>query len=93
MKSETFDRFAIYEKQQKGYNIINCYPKSMSSSLRMFPKLTLENKLIENARYYNKYWIDFFLDLSFFWISDGLPLNLVILQLFRSQFYINKAKS
>ena len=46
MKGSQFDRFSIFEKQQKGYNIINCYPKEMSSSLRNFPKFTLEDKLI-----------------------------------------------
>lgn len=51
MKSAQLDRFTIFEKQQKGYNIISCYPKEMTSSLKVFPKLTLENKLIESGRY------------------------------------------
>jgi hypothetical protein len=46
MRGSQFDRFSIYEKQQKGYNIINCHPSEMQRSLRAFPKLTLENKLI-----------------------------------------------
>jgi hypothetical protein len=46
MRSSQFDRFEVYEKQQKAFNIINCQPKELSSSLRVFPKLTLEDKLI-----------------------------------------------
>ncbi len=46
MKLSNFNQFSIYENQQKKYNIISCYPKEMSSSLRMFPKLTAEDKLI-----------------------------------------------
>ncbi len=43
-----FERFRIYERQQKPFNIISCYPKDNENDnkLRNYPKLTLEDKLI-----------------------------------------------
>lgn len=41
----------IYERQQKPYNIISCYPRDGQPKHRVFPKLTLENKLIETGQY------------------------------------------
>lgn len=48
-----FERFKVYEGQQHQFNIINCYPKEQNSyRLRNFPKLTLEDKLIERGTYH-----------------------------------------
>lgn len=51
----------MYERQQKPYNIISCYPKEEDTNkLRNFPKLTLENRLIERGSYHSfkeeKFW-------------------------------------
>lgn len=45
------DQDTVYERQQKPYNIISCYPREVPSVHRKFPKLTLENKLIETGYY------------------------------------------
>lgn len=42
----------IYANQQKPYNIINCYPNG-NPIHREYPKLTLENKLIETGQYFS----------------------------------------
>jgi hypothetical protein len=42
---------AVFERQQKPYNIINCYPKVVLNTHRAHPKYTLENKLIESGHY------------------------------------------
>lgn len=52
-RKQGFERFRIYERQQKPFDIINCYPKEYESNkLRNFPKLTLENQLIEKGAYH-----------------------------------------
>jgi hypothetical protein len=52
-KRQGFERFRIYEQQQKPFNIISCYPKEQENNkLRNFPKLTLEDKLIERGAYH-----------------------------------------
>ena len=45
------DQDRVYEKQEKAFNIINCYPKEYPTVHRKFPKLTLEHRLIENNLY------------------------------------------
>lgn len=50
VKPDYLDRFKVYERQQKPFDIINCYPNNGDRQLRLFPKLTLEHKLIENGR-------------------------------------------
>ena len=45
------DQDAVYERQQKPYNIINCYPREVINTHRAYPKYTLENKLIETGQY------------------------------------------
>lgn len=45
------DQDRVYERQQIPYNIISCYPREAPSVHRKFPKLTLENKLIETGHY------------------------------------------
>lgn len=53
-RRQGFERFRIYERQQKPYNIISCYPKEEDNNkLRTFPKLTLENQLIERGSYHS----------------------------------------
>lgn len=44
------DQDFVYERQQKPYNIISCYPRD-SNAHRVYPKLTLESKLIETGQY------------------------------------------
>lgn len=45
------DQDRIYEHQQKPYNIISCYPNQAPPLHRQYPKLTLEDKLIETGQY------------------------------------------
>ncbi len=53
-RKEGFERFRIYHRQQQPYNIISCYPKEEDNNqLRNFPKLTLENKLLERGSYHS----------------------------------------
>lgn len=44
------DQDRVYENQQKPYNIISFYP-SDGAIHRKYPKLTLENRLIETGQY------------------------------------------
>ena len=41
------DQAQIYKKQEKEFNIISFYPKEVKPSLRQFPKLTMEDRIIE----------------------------------------------
>ena len=41
----------VYTRQQKPYNIISCYPQANPAVHRKYPKLTLEDKLIETGHY------------------------------------------
>jgi hypothetical protein len=45
------NQFSVYQKQQKPYNIICNEPQPNPGSLRKYPKLTLEFKLVENGKY------------------------------------------
>jgi hypothetical protein len=47
MKNTPMDQAQIYRKQEKEFNIISFYPKEIKPSLRQFPKLTMEDRLIE----------------------------------------------
>lgn len=35
------DQDRVYERQEKAYNIINCYPREYPNIHRKYPKLTL----------------------------------------------------
>ena len=48
------DQTQIYEKQEKHFNIINCHPKGYSPRLKQFPRLTLEDHLIERNSSFEK---------------------------------------
>lgn len=41
------DQTQVYKKQEKEFNIISFYPKEYKPNLRQYPRLTLEDKLIE----------------------------------------------
>lgn len=43
----------VYENQQKPYNILSFYP-SDAAIHRKYPKLTLQNKLIETGQYFGQ---------------------------------------
>lgn len=47
VRNTSMDQAQVYKKQEKEFNIISFYPKEYKPNLRQFPKLTLENKLIE----------------------------------------------
>lgn len=38
----------IFEKQERNFNIISYWPRAVQPTLHQFPKLTLEDKLLEN---------------------------------------------
>lgn len=41
------DQTQVYKRQEKEFNIINFYQKEFKPNLRQFPKLSLENRLLE----------------------------------------------
>lgn len=45
------DQTQVYKRQEKEFNIISFYPKDVKPNLRQFPKLTMEDRLIEKAHY------------------------------------------
>ena len=47
MKAPVLDQNRIFEKQEKEYNIISYYPKPYAPRLKNFPRLTLEDQIIE----------------------------------------------
>ena len=47
------DQDQIFQNQQKPYNIISCHPHNPPIH-RQFPRLTLENKLIESGQYFGQ---------------------------------------
>ena len=49
MNGPPLDQNRIYEKQERAYNIISYYPKAYTPKLKNFPRLTLENQLIERG--------------------------------------------
>ena len=42
------DQAEVYRRQEKNYNIISYRPKDYEPSLKQFPRLTLEDRLIEH---------------------------------------------
>lgn len=53
-KRQGFERFGVYERQQKAFDIINYKPRqNEANKLRNYPKLTLEDKLIERGTYHS----------------------------------------
>lgn len=49
MRNISMDQTQIYKRQEKDFNIISYYPKEFKPNLRQFPKLTLEDKLLERT--------------------------------------------
>ena len=47
------DQDRVFQNQQKPYNIISCHPHNPPVH-RQFPRLTLENKLIESGQYFGQ---------------------------------------
>ena len=47
IRNTSMDQAQVYKKQEKEFNIISFYPKEYKPNLRQFPKLTLEDRLIE----------------------------------------------
>lgn len=45
------DQDRIYERQEKQFNIVTNYPKEYGNIHRKYPKITLENKLLEKGMY------------------------------------------
>jgi hypothetical protein len=49
MRNSQMDQAQIYRKQEKEFNIISFYPKEYKPNLHQFPKLTLEDRIIEKS--------------------------------------------
>jgi hypothetical protein len=47
IRNTSMDQTQVYKKQEKEFNIISFYPKEYKPNLRQYPRLTLEDKLIE----------------------------------------------
>lgn len=60
------DQAQIYRKQEKEFNIISFYPKEYKPSLRQFPKLTMEDRLIEKKNSLQDGWV---MILHHFWMD------------------------
>ena len=45
--STRYEQEEIYKRQNKNFNIISYWPKEVGPSLRNFPKLTMEDRLLE----------------------------------------------
>jgi len=56
MRNTPMDQAQVYRKQEKEFNIISFYPKEYKPNLRQFPKLTMEDKLIENSKSTTPVW-------------------------------------
>jgi hypothetical protein len=42
-----YEQEEIYKRQNRNFNIISYWPKEVRPSLREFPKLTMEDRLLE----------------------------------------------
>ena len=50
LNGQFYDQNRVYQKQEHGFNIINYYPKNYTPKLKNYPRLTLEDKIIERER-------------------------------------------
>lgn len=76
LRNSSMDQTQVYKRQEKEFNIINFYQKEFKPNLRQFPKLSLENRLLELGKGRSSEW--------FLRFSENLVLNkLNINQLFR----------
>ena len=46
----SMEQTQVYKRQQKEFNIINFYPKDYKPDLKVFPKFSLEHRLIETGK-------------------------------------------
>jgi hypothetical protein len=44
------DQREVYRRQEKNFNIISYFPKDYEPALKQFPRLTLEDRLIERRQ-------------------------------------------
>ncbi len=44
------DQREVYRRQEKKFNIISYFPKDYEPALKQFPRLTLEDRLIERRQ-------------------------------------------
>ena len=50
MRNSSMEQTQVYKKQQKPFDIINMHPKGCEPTLKVFPKFSLEHRLIETGR-------------------------------------------
>ena len=50
MRNSSMEQTQVYKRQEKEFNIINFYPKDYKPTLKAYPKLSLEHRLIETGR-------------------------------------------
>ena len=49
LRNSSLDQTHVFNKQEKEFNIINFRPKDYKPTLKQFPKLTAEHRLMEVA--------------------------------------------
>ena len=61
------DQNSVYKKQHRDFNIISFSPNSRGTILKEFPKMSMENKIIDNKAklYHHQSWFSFFTILVF----------------------------
>jgi len=47
--SSRYEQEEIFKRQDRNFNIISYYPRAVRSNLREFPKLTMEDRLLERS--------------------------------------------
>ena len=50
VRNSSMEQTQVYKRQEKEFNIINFYPKDYKPDLKVFPKFSLEHRLIENGK-------------------------------------------
>jgi len=47
--SSRYEQEEIFKRQDRNFNIISYYPRAVRPNLREFPKLTMEDRLLERS--------------------------------------------
>jgi hypothetical protein len=50
VRNSSMDQREVYRRQEKKFNIISYYPLDYEPGLKQFPRLTLEDRLIEHRQ-------------------------------------------
>jgi len=50
MRNSSMEQTQVYKRQEKEFNIINFHQKEHKPALKMFPKLSLEHRLVDTSK-------------------------------------------